>query len=153
MTHAQIVGPDDRHVYFAVRPKGVFRWAPAAGEVARLFEQDTHVTGLCVSPDERLIVTLGGNTALVRSFPGDKKELELKHPLTASGVAIVPGGRLLTACYDGLVRLWDLSGGKELFAFDLGMGKLYSLAASPDHMTFAAGAQKKSRIVLMDVPE
>ena len=38
-------------------------------------------------------------------------------------------------------------------ALDLGMGRIHSLAVSPDHVTFAAGAEKKWRIVLMDVPE
>jgi WD40 repeat protein len=70
-----------------------------------------------------------------------------------TGLACVPGGRLLTSCYDGLVRLWDLSGGAELVSLDLGMGRVYSLAVSPDHMTFAAGVHKQSRIVLMDLPE
>jgi hypothetical protein len=44
-------------------------------------------------------------------------------------------------------------GGKELYTFDLGMGKVYCLGTSPDYMTFAAGVEKKSRIVVMDVPE
>ncbi len=60
---------------------------------------------------------------------------------------------MLTSCYDGLVRLWDLSGGMELFGLDLGMGRVYSLAVAPDSMTFAAGVAKQSRIVLMDLPE
>jgi hypothetical protein len=33
------------------------------------------------------------------------------------------------------------------------MGKVFSLAVSPDHMTFAAAVHKKRRLVLMDVPE
>ena len=44
-----------------------------------------------------------------------------------------------------------------MMALDLGMGKIYCLAVAPDHMTFAAGVEKKhakkSRVVLMDVPE
>ena len=98
-------------------------------------------------------MTAGGHTALVWDLPGGARRLELKHPLIVSGVACVPGGRLVTSCYDGVVRLWDLSGGAELYAFDLGMGKVTSLAVSPDHMTFAAGVEKKSRIVLMDLPD
>jgi hypothetical protein len=80
----------------------------------------------------------------------------LKHPLTCSGAAFLPGGRVITACYDGIVRVWDEAGG-ETMALDLEMGKIYSLAVAPDHMTFAAGVEKKeggtSRVVLMDVPE
>jgi WD40 repeat protein len=153
VTHAAVAGPNDRHVYFAVKKNGVFRWTPLPDEVVPLFNQDTVITGLAVSPDERLAVTLGGNTAFVWNLPDGKKKLTLKHPLAASGMAILPEGRLLTACHDGLVRLWDLSGGSELFSLDLGMGKIFSFAVSPDHMTFAAGVEKKCRIVLMDVPE
>ena len=83
---------------------------------------------------------------------GDKQALELRHPLTCSGAAFLPGGRVITACYDGVVRLWDEAGG-EIMALDLGMGKVYCLAVSPDHMTFAAGVHRQNRIVLMDVPE
>ena len=73
--------------------------------------------------------------------------------MTCSGAALLPGGRAMTACFDGLVRLWDLSGGSEVMALDLGMGKVYSLAVSPDHMTFAAGVHRQNRVVLMDVPD
>ena len=131
----------------------VSRWLPATGEVKPLFQQSAKVSGLVVSSDERALVTLGGNSALVWDLPDGQKRLELKHPLQVSGLACVPGGRLLTSCYDGMVRLWDLSGGAQLYAFELGMGKVYSLALSPDHMTFAAGVERKNRIVLMDVPE
>ncbi len=150
---ADVVGEDDRRVYFSSGPSTVSRWEPATGKVEPLLRQTATLAGLAVSHDERTLVTLGGNNALVWNLPGGEKRLALKHPLQVTGLACVPGGRLLTSCYDGLVRLWDLSGGGELFSLDLGMGRVYSLAVSPDHMTFAAGVHKQSRIVLMDLPE
>ena len=90
---------------------------------------------------------------MVWSLPEGKQKLTLAHPLTCSAAAFLPNGRLLTSCYDGVVRVWDLSGGTQMQALDLGMGKIYSLAVSPDHMTFAAGVHRKNRVVLMDVPE
>jgi WD40 repeat protein len=152
VAHSSVPG-EGRNVYFAVKCDGVYRWTPQTDELVRLFVQDTDVTHFAVADDERLAVTAGGNTAYVWTLPDGKKKLTLKHPLTCSGAAFLPGGRLLTACYDGLVRIWDASGGSEILALDLGMGKIYSFAASPDHMTFAAGVEKSSRIVLMDVPE
>src|SRR5262249_47261172 len=36
--------PDDRHVYFAIEPGEVHRWAPQTGEVVHLFGQKTTIT-------------------------------------------------------------------------------------------------------------
>src|SRR5262249_18684980 len=130
-------------------------WTPAANEIVYVFTQSSLITGLEVSADERVALTTGGNSALLWSLPEGKKLAELKHPLACSGAALLPGGRGITACYDGVVRVWDTAGGAELFALDLGMGKVYVLAVAPDHMTFTAAVYKSdtTRIVLMDVPE
>ena len=87
------------------------------------------------------------------SDPTGLAAAELKHPMLVSGAAFVPGGRVLTASNDGVVRLWDALGGRELLSLELGMGKIRSLAVSPDQMIFAAGVPKRTSIVLMDVPE
>jgi WD40 repeat protein len=147
------VSEDEQHVYFKAGNNTVSRWAPATGKVEPVIRQTAAVAGAALSQDERALVTLGGANALVWDLPDGGKRLVLKHPLQVTGLACLPGGRLLTSCYDGLVRVWDLSGGTELFGLDLGMGRVYSLAVAPDHMTFAAGVEKQSRIVLMDVPE
>jgi WD40 repeat protein len=152
VTHSAF-SPDERHVYAAFPKNGVYRWTPAADEVVQLIAQGSQITGLAVRADERQALTTGGNTAYVWSLPDGKKLLDLKHPLTCTGAAFLPGERVITASYDGVVRVWDGTGGAELHAFDLGMGKVCSFAVSPDHMTFAAGVEKKSRVVLMDVPE
>jgi WD40 repeat protein len=146
-------GEGDQRVYFVPEDRSVACWTPATGEVVAVVRQHTQIQQLTVSADERLIATAGGNSAYVWSLPDGKKTAELKHPLACSGAEFLPHGRLLTSCNDGLVRVWDLSSGAELHAFDLGMGRVYSLAVSPDHMTFAAGVHKGDRIVLMDVPE
>jgi WD40 repeat protein len=143
---------DDTNLYFAIRPGDVYRWVPQTDEVVRLFGQKTAITHLEVSADGGRFLTTAGSTASVRRL-GDKKALELKHPLTCSGAAFLPAGSLLTACYDGLVRVWDAEAGSELFAFDLGMGRVNCLAVAPDFMTFAAGVERECRVVLMDVPE
>jgi WD40 repeat protein len=143
---------DGRRVYAAFK-HGLYRWAPESGEVVGLFTQATEITDLAVRDDERLALTTGGNTAWVWSLPEGKRVAELKHPLTCSAAAFLPNGRAITASFDGVVRIWDAVGGSEILALELGMGRVYSLAVSPDHMTFAAGVHKQNRIVLMDVPE
>lgn len=145
--------PDGRHVYAGSAKHGVYRWTPETDEVVRLLAQSSAVTGLSVRDDERRALTRGGNTALLWSLPDGKNLLDLKHPLQCTGAELLPGERVITACYDGVVRVWDATGGSELHALDLGMGKIYCFAVAPDGMTFAAGVHKKSRIVLMDVPD
>jgi WD40 repeat protein len=79
---------------------------------------------------------------------------QLKHRFRVNAIALTPDGRrVLTACNDGIVRLWSLESGKELLALDLGMGRVETLAIAPDGMYFAAGVVKKRAIVLMDLPE
>lgn len=143
---------DEQHVYTAFRKNGVYRWTPASGEVVRIFSQVALIAGLAIRDNERLALTSASNSAFLWTLPEGKRLAELKHPLTCSGAAFLPGGRVITACYDGVVRIWDESG-REMQSFELGMGKVYSLAVSPDQMTFACGVEKKCRIVLMDIPE
>jgi WD40 repeat protein len=106
VTHAEAAG-GDRPIYLAIEQNGVNRWSPATGEVVRLFSQSARVTTLAVRQDERLALTVRGKSALLWTLPEGKLQGELKHPLTCSGAAFLPGGRVLTACYDGIVRLWD----------------------------------------------
>jgi WD40 repeat protein len=151
---ASFGGAASPRLYVSLTGKELSRWTPATGEVVPLAQQkNAWITGLAVSDDERLALTRGGKSVHVWDLAGGSKVRELKHLLEVSGAAFAPHGRLLTACYDGVVRVWDLSSGSELHAFDLGMGKIFSFAVSPDFMTFAAGVEKKNRIVLMDVPE
>jgi WD40 repeat protein len=155
--HAQVThsafSRDGQHIYAAFTRHGLYRWTPASDEFVHVFKQGSLISSLEVSADERLALTTGGNTALLWSLPEGKKLAEFKHQLACSGAALLPGDRILTGCYDGIVRIWDAGGGKELHALDPGMGKIHAIAVAPDHMTFAAGVQKSERIVLMDVPE
>jgi WD40 repeat protein len=150
--YSEVFGEDDQRLYLALGER-VVRLLLKTGELTALFQQKARITGFAVRADEKLAVTIGGNSAHVWNLPDGSRKLELKHLKMVSGAAFVPGERLLTACYDGVVRLWDLSGGAELLTLELGMGKVYSLAVSPDQMTFAAGVAKNNRIVLMDVPD
>jgi WD40 repeat protein len=59
------------------------------------------------------------------------------------------GNSLLTAGNDGFVRLWDIAG-RELQAFDWGIGKLYCEAFSPDGLMCAACGEK-GQVVVWDV--
>lgn len=139
-------------IYLACHSTALWRWQPDAGDRVRLFDLPEDATDLAVSEDERLAVTSSGKRAYVWSLPDGALKATLEHRLTCKGVEVLPGPRVLTACNDGHVRLWDTAGGL-IQALDLGMGKVTCLDVSPDGMTFAAGVEKKKRVVLMDVPE
>jgi hypothetical protein len=146
-------GEGEQRVYFARGPHTIACWHLPTGQVETMIQQKTIINGFIVRPDERLAVTLGGNNALLWQLPNGIAQGELKHPLQVTGAAFLPGNRLLTTSYDGIVRVRDLGGPTESYTWELGMGKIYSLALSPDATVFAAGVEKRSRIVLMDVPE
>jgi WD40 repeat protein len=62
------------------------------------------------------------------------KELQVLHqPDRTTGVAFSPDGMyLLTGSFDGIARLWDVSGGQELRRFAGHSGTLNGVAFSPD---------------------
>jgi WD40 repeat protein len=144
-------GPQGRRIYLGRHCRAAYRWEPG-GEPVRLFEHDEEADDFAVSDDERLAVTTSGKRARVWSLPAGTQRATLEHPLKCKGVALLPGPRILTACNDGVARVWDEAGGLML-ELALGMGKLTCLDVSPDGMTFACGVEKNKRVVLMDVPE
>jgi WD40 repeat protein len=96
------------------------RWDLNAGKpVAETFEPATVVTGLVISPDERMFVTTGavGRANRNPGFVHIWDMQEFRHIATLnshrSGVtaaAFSPDGKLLaTGDIDGFVRTWDLA--------------------------------------------
>ena len=66
-------------------------------------------------------------------------------------MAFHPSGRFLaTTSNDATVKLYDTSTWRVAQAFDWGVGRLRSIAFSPDGMLAAAGGYK-GRIVVWDV--
>ena len=124
----------NQRVYFAAA-RSVYRWAPGSDEVERLFVLDALPTCLAVSADERRALTAGGNTAVLWSLPEGSKLADLKHPLACGGAALLAtgGGRVLSVCFDGVVRLWDAAlpddPGIELARHD---GEVFTIAILAD---------------------
>ncbi len=69
------------------------------------------------------------------------------------GIALAPdGGRLLCACRDGTVRVWDVAARQQRAAYDWQLGRLHAVAYAPDGMT-AAAAGERPDIVVWDVDD
>lgn len=67
------------------------------------------------------------------------------------GLAVHPAGRhVMTVGHDARVRVWDLAPLTETHSFAWGVGKLHSLALSPDGLLAAAGGDS-GKIVVWDV--
>jgi WD40 repeat protein len=143
---------DNARIYLGFDFGAVVCWTIETGQCELLFAAHASLKEFLVTPDERFAVLTGACS--VWSLPGRKRMHQLKHRFRVNAVALTPDGRrVLTACNDGIVRLWSLESGKELLALDLEMGRVETLAIAPDGMYFAAGVVKKRAIVLMDLPE
>ena len=129
-------------------------WSPAAGTLEVVVTQQSIVWRLAISPDGTLLASVGGYTIYLWDMATRKLRAALKHRNTVSGAAFTPDGRrVVTSGWDRNVRIWDAVDGRELFTFDLRLGRITALAVAPDGMTFAAACQNRRQIVVMDVPD
>jgi WD40 repeat protein/serine/threonine protein kinase len=75
-----------------------------------------------------------------------------KHPGMVPGALFSPDGRqIATACFDGMLRIWDIASGKLVTQFDRGVrddNVRISFCFSPDGNTLASAAREG--IVLLD---
>ena len=60
------------------------------------------------------------------------------------------GTRLMAACWDGMVRVWDAAALAEVQTLDFKLGTAHTAAFSPDGLTCVAGGDK-GQVVIWDV--
>jgi WD40 repeat protein len=120
------------------------RWTPYLGP----FENPV------LSPDGRLIACRQGGQVAVHSLEALQAEpltFGNDNPKEFTGLAFHPSGRrLAVSSNDGTVKLYDTANWELAGAFDWGIGRLRSVAFSPDGMLAAAGGDQ-GQVVLWDV--
>ena len=127
--------------------------------VSKVWNLETHkerfaVKGqiACFAPDsQRLITTAGSALRLWDVATGDEIRPITGHTAASPSIAFSPDcRRLLTACWDGTARLWDVSKRADPQVFDLGQRTTdCPVTFSPDGEMIALGAA--DRVQLWDL--
>ncbi len=136
--------PDGKEVVTTYRTGAIRRWSvPGYAALGPTRFHGATEAAAAWAPDGRTFVTLGGAVTLWDA--AGEKIAALPHPAPASAAAYRPGGGgVATACADGRVRLWTMSGGVAR-SFDAGEG-LVALAWSPDGRTLATAGAREARL-------
>jgi WD40 repeat protein len=139
----------------AYRPDGKLLVAGGYGEallidvasgnvIGKLPAQSAAVTALAFAPEGRCLAVAGGTSGAagqVRLYtiaPGGQPKPKpchvlLGHADIVQDLAFSPDGTLLATCgYDRLVKLWEVSSGKEVHTFKEHSDSVYGVAFSPN---------------------
>jgi hypothetical protein len=146
----------DGRVLAAARHKDVILIDSSKGEVLwDLKDLPAKASALAISPD-------GGSLAIALSTPGAAGQLQLRkisvnsimstpdkvlsgHKDEILAIAYSPNKKVVaTAGYDRLIKLWDISTGKELLTLKDHSDAIYGLAFSPDGSLLASGAADRA---------
>jgi WD40 repeat protein len=109
--------------------------------------------GMLFTPDGERVIGWEERWLQIRATTADALlgELTPPGPTNFRGLAVHPSGRFFaTASGDGQARFWDPDTLQPVEAFKWGIGKLHSVAFSPDGMLAAAGGDK-GQVVVWDV--
>lgn len=125
--------------------------ARTADRVTEYVPPATQTRHLVYSPDSKTLAVTNGKSVFLHTNDSDEPRGTLAHPKQANAVAFSwDGGRILSTCHDGLVRIWDSATGQLITSYDWGIGQTTAVVVSPDGLT-AAVAGQKGQIAVFDL--
>jgi WD40 repeat protein len=112
----------------------------------------TQTRQLTYSPDGSILAVVNGrNVYLLAADSGELRATLKDHPKQVNAVAFSPDGkRLMSACHDQLVRVWDVESSNLIHKYDWGLGAMLAISFAPDGMTAAAGSMK-GQLIIWDI--
>lgn len=151
-TSALAFSPDGRRLV-GVRPGGLDVWDVDTLARKTWRRRVTPAGPLAFSPDGQVLAAAVEGTTVTLLDVGDwttAPTVRAEWLTPATSLLFHPDGRLLTAGHDGVVRLWNSTGGHPIDSFDWSVGPLHSIAIAPDGLTCAVGGEG-GRVAVWDV--
>lgn len=139
--------PDGKCVVSGGDDEAIRVWEIASGSQVRVIRGHNNpdftatIWGLCISPDSQLLASAGSdNSVRLWSLATGEQRGVLPHPDIVFRVVFRKAGpQALSACADGVIRLWDVALGREKLAVAAHAGEVLCLALSPKEDLFASG--------------
>jgi WD40 repeat protein len=133
--------PDGKAVATAGEYGTVHVWNPdRPGERPRSFERLPSATQLAYRPDGGRLLIVSGNDVYIWNPAGGRETPKLSQPAAVNRAVWTPDGRhVLTACADGLARLWDAETAKATGIEFRHAGGVTAIAISRDGTRVATG--------------
>jgi WD40 repeat protein len=126
-------------------------WNKRNGSCTLLEGHTEDVRCISFSPDGKILAS-GGVDRSIRLWKLEDQSHRLLegHDKIIRSIAFSPSGlSLASGCYGGEVRLWDVNDGRCTRIINVGLGRIASVAFSPDGSTLATSG--KSSIFLWDL--
>jgi WD40 repeat protein len=136
------VSPDGKLALSGGADGRVKLWDVASGRALRTIRpagKFMHILSVAFTRDSRSIVAASMEGDLLRLDLVARRELARVHVGELWSIAVLPDGRALVGCRDGMVRLVDLDSRSVVDSIDAGAGEICALALSPDGSLGAAG--------------
>lgn len=135
--------PDGQRLVSAGKDGTLRIWNAETGAAIGPALQHQGTTAFVVfSPDGKSVASAGGNTAQIwTTHDGMVTGPPLQHPHTTMGVHFSPDGKtLVTACEDGIARLWDVDTRKIIAQTAKHPAKMWPAEFSSDGKLIATGS-------------